>query len=272
MSTYNRSVVAVTNRALCTRPFLEQVERVCAFQPAALVLPAALYLQNGEEPQTENIGVTWTKPEGYPEKGACTGTYTLTPTVAGSYAFAEGTVPQVTVEIQTAADSTNPTFTVQYYAYLDEIDTEEADGYLTILDTSDDGDGDGGNLPKNSAPDMKTKTFYLDDAGNGKYKIKTKEVLTEVYKEHEYHFANSNDLDAVNRLSANGNYELESVWVLKDDDADSIAEDDWETYDPDSVQFTNNPDTVDQANHCAVLNQHRCIIIIYSVRVIGKLN
>jgi len=38
MSTYNRSVVAVTNRALCTRPFLEQVERVCAFQPAALVL------------------------------------------------------------------------------------------------------------------------------------------------------------------------------------------------------------------------------------------
>ena len=30
--------------------------------------------------------------------------------------------------------------------------------------------------------------------------------------------------------------------------------------------------TIDQANHCAVLNQHRCIIIIYSVRVIGKLN
>ena len=38
MSTYNRSVVAVTNRSLCTRPFLEQVERVCAFQPAALIL------------------------------------------------------------------------------------------------------------------------------------------------------------------------------------------------------------------------------------------
>ena len=36
MSTYNRSVVAV--RSLCTRPFLEQVERVCAFQPAALIL------------------------------------------------------------------------------------------------------------------------------------------------------------------------------------------------------------------------------------------
>ena len=122
-------------------------------QPAALALPAALYLQNGEEPQTENIGVTWTKPEGYPEKGAYTGTYTLTPTVAGSYAFAEGTVPQVTVEIQTAADSTNPTFTVQYYAYLDEIDTEHPDGYLTILDTS------GGKLPTNENSICLLKSF-----------------------------------------------------------------------------------------------------------------
>lgn len=38
MCTYNRQIVAVTNRALCMRPFLEQVERVCRFRPAAILL------------------------------------------------------------------------------------------------------------------------------------------------------------------------------------------------------------------------------------------
>ena len=224
-------------------------------QPAALALPAALYLQNGEEPQTENIGVTWTKPEGYPEKGAYTGTYTLTPTVAGSYAFAEGTVPQVTVEIQTAADSTNPTFTVQYYAYLDEIDTEHPDGYLTILDTS------GGKLPTNDSQAVDTKRFYLNEVDGGKYEVATKEVLTEVYQAYQYNFENSNQMEKINRLSANGNYELESVWALKGDDADSIAEGDWETYDPDSVRFTNNPDTVD--NTTVLIQDGTVIRLVY---------
>ena len=34
----HRSIVAVTNRRLCARPFLEQVERICIFRPASLVL------------------------------------------------------------------------------------------------------------------------------------------------------------------------------------------------------------------------------------------
>ena len=34
----HRSIVAVTNRRLCARPFLEQVERICTFRPASLVL------------------------------------------------------------------------------------------------------------------------------------------------------------------------------------------------------------------------------------------
>lgn len=33
-----RSVIAVTNRRLCTRPFLEQIQRVCRLQPRALIL------------------------------------------------------------------------------------------------------------------------------------------------------------------------------------------------------------------------------------------
>ena len=170
-------------------------------------------------------------------------------------------MPQVTVEIQTAADDTNPTFTVQYYAYLDEIDTK-AGGYLTILDTSSDGDGDGGKLPTNENSDMPTKNFYLNEVDGGKYEVATKEVLTEVYREYKYSFANSNDLDAVNRLSANGNYELASVWALKDGDADSIAEGDWITYDdPDSVQFTNNPDNVD--NTTVLIQDSTVIRLVY---------
>ena len=34
----HRSIVAVTNRRLCAQPFLEQVERICIFRPASLVL------------------------------------------------------------------------------------------------------------------------------------------------------------------------------------------------------------------------------------------
>ena len=35
---FYKNVVAVTNRSLCERPFLEQIERVCACHPKALIL------------------------------------------------------------------------------------------------------------------------------------------------------------------------------------------------------------------------------------------
>ena len=31
-------IIAVTNRSLCERPFLEQIKRVCETKPAALIL------------------------------------------------------------------------------------------------------------------------------------------------------------------------------------------------------------------------------------------
>ena len=37
-SEFYKNVVAVTNRSLCERPFLEQIERVCACHPKALIL------------------------------------------------------------------------------------------------------------------------------------------------------------------------------------------------------------------------------------------
>lgn len=46
----HKQVIAVTNRRLCSRPFLEQIERVCRYQPGALILrekdlPEAEYTQ-----------------------------------------------------------------------------------------------------------------------------------------------------------------------------------------------------------------------------------
>lgn len=38
MSIHFQNIITVTNRALCTRPFLEQVERICLLHPKALVL------------------------------------------------------------------------------------------------------------------------------------------------------------------------------------------------------------------------------------------
>ena len=34
----NTNIIAITNRTLCRRPFIEQVERVCRFRPKALIL------------------------------------------------------------------------------------------------------------------------------------------------------------------------------------------------------------------------------------------
>lgn len=38
MSLNHNDIIAVTNRSLCERPFLEQIERVCRFKPKALIL------------------------------------------------------------------------------------------------------------------------------------------------------------------------------------------------------------------------------------------
>lgn len=34
----SKQVIAVTNRRLCSRPFMEQIERICRFQPHAVIL------------------------------------------------------------------------------------------------------------------------------------------------------------------------------------------------------------------------------------------
>lgn len=140
----------------------------------------------------------------------------------------------------TAKSALNPHFTVQYYANLD-VAKRDNDGYLKIIDTNNGGNNQGGNLPKNGT-DPKTTKLYLEEAGNGKRKIRTTEELTELYTANEYYYFEAPSLPYMNILRDNGNYTVNEVWVLKEGkDANSTNRDDWVIYDdPDSLTFTNS--------------------------------
>lgn len=155
---------------------------------AALALSNTLYLvegdgQNGDSSgdggkQTQTIpnveiDVTWTK------KDTVSDGDTLTANVSDKFVFNE-TLPELEITVNLQEPTANPTFTVQYYANLEVADTGDDTGFLTILDTSGDGDGKGGHLPTNNNVGMKTKHFYLTDKGE----IRTDEELTKVYTDN----------------------------------------------------------------------------------------
>lgn len=210
---------------------------------AALALPNTLYLvegdgQNsdpsgdgGKQTQTIVIDVTWT------EEDTVSDGDTLTANVSDKFEFNE-TLPKLQITVNLQEPTANPTFTVQYYANLVVADTGDDTGYLIILDTSGNGDGTGGHLPTNDNEGMKTKHFYLNDNGE----IKTDVELTKVYTDNSFNFANYNKLSDINHLAKNENYQLVSVWVLKDGkDSESIKESDWTSYnnlDGDGIYFT----------------------------------
>ena len=147
------------------------------------------------------------------------------------------------------SESTNPTFTVQYYAYL-EVTEKSNDGYLKIIDTSDDGDGDGGNLPKNGENPKQTSLF-LKDVGGGKREVRTSQKLTELYSENRYKYFDAPGLPYVNIFRENGNYKATAVWVLTGDDPNSTDEKDWRVIpvtDPSQILLTNNASYAGQEN------------------------
>lgn len=185
---------------------------------------------------------------------AVMGTMLLQPTV--SFAMDSQNVKEPTA---------NPTFTVQYYANLVVADTDDDDdGYLIILDTSGKGDGTGGHLPTNDNAGMRTKRFYLHDNGE----IKTDVELTKVYTDNSFNFANYNKLSDINHLAQNENYQLVSVWVLKDGkDSESIEESDWTIYnilDGDGIYFTNSKDTADEDKNAILITDGSVIRLVYA--------
>lgn len=147
-----------------------------------------------------------------------------------------------------ARETTNPTFTVQYYANL-EVTDRDSGGYLEILNTDNGGNNQGGKLPTNGG-NTPTTGLYLVDAGNGKREVRTHMELTELYTANEYDYFSAPSLPYVNIFRDNGNYTANEVWVLKEGkDASSTNEADWDVHKgivgATELHFTNNPDKAD---------------------------
>lgn len=149
------------------------------------------------------------------------------------------------------ADNANPQFTVQYYGRLKMLRTAD-DGYLKILDTEADADGEGGGkLPTNNGADkLPTTGLYVDDGGAGEGPLQTEERLEKLYEDNTYRYLSAPGLPYVNILRDNGNYQANEVWVLKKGgDAASTDKADWDVYEnitsATDLSFTNNPSKVD---------------------------
>lgn len=157
------------------------------------------------------------------------------------------TAPVLTVAMNSASPvllvaatkSADPQFTVQYYANLDVVQTG-ANGQLTVINTDNGGNNQGGSLPSNGQT-PNTKKLVLEGDGS-RSSIKTEETLTEVYKQRKFNFLTASELQYINSLKKNGNYSLEEIWVLKEGkDATSTNPDDWTRYtNPNQVTFTND--------------------------------
>ena len=143
----------------------------------------------------------------------------------------------------TTSLNADPEFTVQYWANVAVVNPDGSDEKLEVIDTSDGGDGNGGNIPKNGDKYPKLTHLALNSDGT----IIEKDELMEVYSSKEFTFLKYPGLTFVNRLKDNDGYTLKELWVLLEGRApDSTNRDDWMIYGEDeleSVAFTNNPNS-----------------------------
>ena len=174
-----------------------------------------------------------------------------------------------------ARSALNPHFTVQYYANI-EVTDRDANGYLKIFNTDNGGNNEGGKLPTNGGNTPITG-LYLEDAGNGKQKIKTSMKLTELYTANEYTYFEAPGLAYVNVFRENGNYgENYEVWVLKEKDgANPLSTDreDWTVYEniknPTQLPFTNSEDKYNSDPNKYILIKEGTVIRLVADQTTG---
>ncbi len=179
----------------------------------------------------------------------------------------------------------NPTFTVQYYAWLDRaVKTDYgktltdwntyknfvAKGNLPVINT------EGGKLPENG------KNYGTPNGNNISYlkvengRIKTERKLTEIYKAESLEYQKAPGLKYFNIVLKNSDtqYELTQIWVLKDGkSADSTNEKDWEVYDyKTTTRFTNRPETVDAdaEGNFILINDSATIRLVYDTKSVDE--
>ncbi len=176
-----------------------------------------------------------------------------------------------------AESSTNPLFTVQYYAYaqiMEDTQPTNPDGTaqtgveaIRIIDTSREGGTavlpEKGYITKNMYVGYTGKDNNYPDAPDGlvsweiyKPLYKSRELsdngemptdsLTKLYTANKYEFREvASGLDHIDKFAKEGmNFELYEVWVLENaGKVDSTSKDGWKVYkqaDIPSLQFTNN--------------------------------
>lgn len=149
-------------------------------------------------------------------------------------------LPALTVTLQNgelallASTTANPTYTVQYYAYIPRFATS-GDKSITVFDTT------GKKLPKNNQSNTK-KNLYLNADGS-KYVFATVDTLTQTYSDNTFDYIKAPNPSYIDKLLDNASYVLDKIWVLKSGgDKNSTDGANWDIYDPDFIHFTNRSD------------------------------
>ncbi len=183
----------------------------------------------------------------------------------------------VTMKVQLAGNTfaasatsskANPSFQVQYYAWLDRIDTSANADIQTVwgspVETNSLIDTSGGILPNNK--ELPARKYF--EVGDDK-KIKSKEILTRIYEEKSFSFAEAPNLAYFDEITyaGKGSYTLTEIWVTDDKNvAQGTEKTKWKIYKPGEVGFTNRKETYDtNTEYYVLITEKTNIRLVYRV-------
>lgn len=187
----------------------------------------------------------------------------------GATAFAKDEISTAVLSVNVNNDGiallsevANPNFKVQYYAWINTVDsTKPANsvGSLSVIDTS------GGNLPKNGAT-LKSKSLYVKKHGTKYFEICTSDVLTRIYKDALFDYIKAPNSSYFNRLYLNDHYQIKEVWVLKNGHSETSTNvNDWNVYsNPKSLHFTNRPLIAETKDNFILIEDGTVIKLVYN--------
>lgn len=189
----------------------------------------------------------------------------------------------------------DPEFTVQYYAYMKVVKTEESktDNSIELIDTSASGNGrETAVMPVNNNLNLKTLNIKVEDSGepgdiiidsaNGirsnKWDISYESKLMEIYSERDFKMMQYPELVNVNKFAVQDpHYQLKEVWEWKGEEnaagTDSIEPEGWCIYkDLEKLKFTNNPDIKENDPNNTILMEENTIIRLVAESSLGSHN
>lgn len=191
------------------------------------------------------------------------------------------------------ASETAPEFKVEFYANMPHYvwdhtgSNKNYPASLDIIDTTSDGDGDGGSLPRvgsSSTPRTEKGVLHLyleeyaptnkENHNMTTYKVATEYKLTEIYTADDRVYIPGMSVDYLNKLKTNPRYAIERVWVSQNGGATfksyglAVEDDDpvdVEINDISKITFTNNPDSASDADGIVLITSNTVIRFEYHV-------